>query len=134
MLLSDEELARLDSAEPFLREEARRALPAGSDYEIIAELRDHLQPGLRIRARDVATDTQTPPYPLDLFVGLPLDEIRYIANSADAARDAAIVRLGAAFAARLRRAIAMFTPHQIDLDAGVQSSPGTLAVILDPAP
>lgn len=136
MLLSDEELARLEAAEPFLREEARSALPADGDYEIRAELREHLQPGLRIRVPSGpgdAAQSQTPPYPLDLFVGLPLDEMRAIAHSDGAVRDQAIARFGATFAPRLLRAIATLTPHEINLDAGVQSEPGTLAVILDAA-
>jgi hypothetical protein len=135
MLLSDEELARLEGVEPFLREEARSALPADADYEVLAELSEHLQPGLRIRVPggpDIAMEPQTPPYPLDLFVGLPLDELRGIANHEGAARDAALARFATTFAPRLLRAIAALTPHQIDLEAGVQSEPGTLAVMLEP--
>jgi hypothetical protein len=99
------------------------------------ELHDHLQPGLRLRAPtlpDTPADPETPPYRLDLFVGLPLDEMRDIANSEGAAQDAAIARLGATFSPRLLRAIATLTPHQINLNAGVQSDPGTLAVMLEP--
>lgn len=138
MLLSDEELARLEAVEPFLREAARSVLPADTDDEVLAELRDHLQPGLRIRApagTDLAMEPkepQTPPYPLDLFVGVPLDELRDIANSDGAARETALARFARTFAPRLLRAIATMTPHQIDLDAGVQSEPGTIAVMLEP--
>ncbi|MEX3812168.1 hypothetical protein AB3X96_18200 [Paraburkholderia sp. BR13439] len=135
MLLSDEELARLEGVEPFLREEARSALPADADYEVLAELHEHLQPGIRIRVPagpDIAMEPRVPPYPLDLFVGLPLDELRDVANDEGAAREAALARFATTFAPRLQRAIAALTPHRIDLAAGVQSERGTLTVILEP--
>ncbi|MBB5399307.1 hypothetical protein OKW50_001631 [Paraburkholderia youngii] len=135
MLLSDEELARLEGVEPFLREEARSALPADADYEVLAELHEHLQPGIRIRVPagpDIAMEPRVPPYPLDLFVGLPLDELRDVANDEGAAREAALARFATTFAPRLQRAIAALTPYRIDLAAGVQSERGTLTVMLEP--
>jgi hypothetical protein len=134
MLLSDEELARLQAAAPFLRSEARTALEAEADYEVTMELESHLQPGLRIRAPDspqTSADPDAPPYPLDLFVGLPLSELRALSHSDDATREAELARFGARFSPRLLRAIATMTPHEIDLDAGVQSEAGTLAVMLE---
>lgn len=136
MLLTDEELARLDAIAPFLQSEAKTALDAEGDYEIEIELAEHLQPGLRVRARepaDAGAETDTPPYPLDLFVGLPLDELRTLSASEGAARETAIARFGATFSPRLLRAIAQMAPHEIDLQAGVQSEPGVLAVMLDNA-
>jgi hypothetical protein len=138
MLLTDEELARLDTIGPFLVAAAREALPFARDdardYEMTLELAEHLQPGLRIRAADMqpeAGDPDTPPYPLNLYVGLPLDELRALANAGDAERDRELARFGASFAARLDRAINTQTAHEIDLEAGVQSEAGTLAVELE---
>ncbi|SAL26417.1 hypothetical protein AWB70_01509 [Caballeronia cordobensis] len=134
MLLSDEELARLQSVAPFLRSEAHSALEAEASYEVTMELESHLQPGLRIRAPESArtsADADAPPYPLDLFVGLPLSELRALSHADDATREADIARFGARFSPRLLRAIATMTPHEIDLDAGVQSEAGTLSVMLD---
>lgn len=134
MLLSEEELARLQSVAPFLQSEAHAALEAEANYEVTMELGSHLQPGLRIRAPDSAqtiADVDAPPYALDLFVGLPLSELRALAHADDAAREAEIARFGARFSPRLLRAIARMTPHEVDLDAGVQSEAGTLSVMLD---
>ncbi|MFM0323257.1 hypothetical protein [Caballeronia glebae] len=136
MLLSDEELARLQSVAPFLCSEAHTALQLEADYEVTAELESHLQPGLRIRAPDsprTTTAFDAPPYALDLFVGLPLNELRALAHADDATREAEIARFGARFSPRLLRAIARMTPHEIDLDAGVQSAAGALSVMLDEA-
>jgi hypothetical protein len=134
MLLSDEELARLQSVAPFLRSEARSALEAEAGYEVTMELESHLQPGLRIRAPDsprTNADAGAPPYPLDLFVGLPLSELRALSHADDATRETTLARFGARFSPRLLRAIATMTPHEIDLDAGVQSEAGTLSVMLE---
>ncbi|MFM0137455.1 hypothetical protein [Caballeronia grimmiae] len=134
MLLTDEELARLQPIAPFLQSEARTSLEAEAEYEIVMELETHLQPGLRVRGTEspaTTADPDAPPYPVDLFVGLPLEELRALANANDKERDDAIARFGATFPPRLLRAIAKMTPHQIDLDAGVQSEAGTLSVILE---
>ncbi|WP_027800772.1 hypothetical protein [Paraburkholderia dilworthii] len=133
MLLSDEELARLEGVAPFLESEAKTSLNFAPDYEVTAELAAHLQPGLRIRAPEsqaALSDPDAPPYPLNLFVGLPLDELRSLAHADDAAREAMIARFGASFAPRLLRAIETETPGAINLDAGVQSESGTLSVML----
>jgi len=100
------------------------------------EFAAHLQPGLCIRARtaaDARVDTDTPPYPLDLFVGLPLDELRRFAASKGVALETAIARFGATLSPRLVRAIADMLPYQIDLQAGVQSEAGGLALLLENA-
>ena len=134
MLLTDEELARLQPVAPFLQSEARTSLEAEADYEVTMELENHLQPGLRIRAPESPATTlelNAPPYPLDLFVGLPLAELRTLANANERERNDAIALFGATFSPRLLRAIAKMTPHEIDLDAGVQSEAGTLSVMLD---
>ncbi|HEY2020862.1 hypothetical protein [Paraburkholderia sp.] len=136
MLLTEEELARLAAVAPFLESEAKSALGAQADYEIEMELAEHLQPGLRVRARvatDARADTDTPPYPLDLFVGLPIDELRALSASDGAARDRMIAHFGATFSPRLLRAIAEMLPHEVDLQAGVQSEAGVLAVMLENA-
>ncbi|MDR5796196.1 MULTISPECIES: hypothetical protein [unclassified Caballeronia] len=134
MLLSDNELARLQSVAPFLRNEAHAALELEANYEVTMELESHLQPGLRIRAPDSSRTTaasDAPPYALDLFVGLPLNELRALSHADDATREAEIARFGARFSPRLLRAIARMAPHEIDLDAGVQSEAGTLSVMLE---
>jgi hypothetical protein len=134
MLLNDEEIARLQSIAPFLQSEAHTALEFEADYVVTMELDTHLQPGLRIRAPEASTknvNADGPPYSLDLFVGLPLDELRALANADDAAREAQLASFGAAFSPRLLRAIERMTPHEIDLDAGVQSEAGTLSVMLE---
>lgn len=134
MLLSDEELARLQSVAPFLQSEARAALEDEARYEVAIELENHLQPGLRIRAPEspeTSADADAPPYAIDLFVGLPLNELRALAHADDAARDTALARFGAHFSPRLLRAIAKMIPHEVDLEAGVQSEAGTLSVMLD---
>ncbi|VXB09331.1 conserved hypothetical protein [Burkholderia sp. 8Y] len=134
MLLTDEELARLETVAPFLQSEARTSLEFEADYEITMELAEHLQPGLRVRApaaTAAAAALAAPPYPIDLFVGLPLNELRALAHADDRQRDNAIARFGATFSPRLLRAIAKMTPNEIDLDAGVQSEAGTLAVMLE---
>ncbi|MBW0446517.1 hypothetical protein EN871_05850 [bacterium M00.F.Ca.ET.228.01.1.1] len=136
MLLSDEELARLDGVAPFLESEAKTALNFAPDYEVTAELAAHLQPGLRIRAPAPDTsapdagDKDVPPYPLNLFVGLPLEELRKLARADDSEREALIARFGASFTPRLLRAIETETPGAVNLDAGVQNESGTLSVML----
>ncbi|MDR5856604.1 hypothetical protein P9239_23250 [Caballeronia sp. LZ062] len=134
MLLTDEELARLETVAPFLQSEARTSLEFEAEYEITMELAEHLQPGLRVRApvaTGAAAAITAPPYPLDLFVGLPLNELRALAHADDRRREDAIALFGATFSPRLLRAIAKMTPNEIDLDAGVQSEAGTLAVMLE---
>jgi hypothetical protein len=134
MLLSDEELARLQDVAPFLESEARGALEAEAPYRVTAELGSHLQPGLRIKAPDspaADADPDAPPYPLDLFVGLPLSELRALSHADEATRGAALARFGARFSPRLLSAIARMAPNEINLDAGVQSEAGSLSVMLD---
>ncbi|WP_175945362.1 hypothetical protein [Caballeronia sp. BCC1704] len=137
MLLTGEELARLETVAPFLQSEARTSLEFEADYDITMELAEHLQPGLRVRAPGATAATAAaaalaaPPYPLDLFVGLPLSELRSLAHADDRRREDAIALFGATFSPRLLRAIAKMTPNEIDLDAGVQSEAGTLAVMLE---
>jgi hypothetical protein len=135
MLLTDEELARLDNVTPFLESEAKTSLEFAPDYEVTAEFQSHLQPGLRIRAPSSPTvtdesDPETPPFPLNLFVGIPLDELRNLAYADDMSREAAIARFGATFSPRLLRAIEAEAPGAVNLDAGVQNEPGTLSVML----
>ncbi|MDR5740637.1 MULTISPECIES: hypothetical protein [unclassified Caballeronia] len=134
MLLTDEELARLQPIAPFLQSEARTSLEAEADYEIVMELENHLQPGLRVRGPESPATTaepDAPPYRIELFVGLPLAELRALANANERERDDAIALFGATFSPRLLRAIAKMTPHEINLDAGVQSESGTLSVMLE---
>jgi hypothetical protein len=134
MLLSDEEIARLQNVVPSLLSEASTALQLAPHYDFTMELETHLQPGLRLRAPDTPEtdgDRDSPPYPLDLFVGVPLDELRALAKADDASRAERVAHFGASFAPRLLRAINTQTPHEIDLEAGVQSEAGTLAVMLD---
>ncbi|MCP3727496.1 hypothetical protein M3I53_30985 [Paraburkholderia sp. CNPSo 3272] len=136
MLLTAEEIARLDSVEPFLRSSARAALPPAMHYEVTSELAQHLQPGLRIRAPDTparAGDPDTPPFPLNLFVALPLEELRALTDPDDTVRETTIARFGATFAGRLRRAIETQVAQEINFEAGVQSEAGTLAVTIDMA-
>ncbi|WP_340638539.1 hypothetical protein [Paraburkholderia terricola] len=83
MMLTDEEIARLQAVAPFLRSEAAEALKSSGRHEVTLELEAHLQPGLRIRAPQTAQTPRSardrdaaPPYPLDVFVGLPLNELR----------------------------------------------------------
>ncbi|MDR6448764.1 hypothetical protein ACTJLC_24740 [Paraburkholderia sp. 22099] len=138
MMLTDEEIARLQAVAPFLRSEAAEALKSSGRHEVTLELEAHLQPGLRIRAPQTAQTPRSardrdaaPPYPLDLFVGLPLNELRALANGGDAARERGVAHFGATFLPRLVSAIQTMTPDEIDLTAGVQSKPGTLSVMLD---
>jgi len=134
MLLSDEELARLESIAPFLQSEAVTALQGPIRYDVTMELASHLQPGLRFRVPETPPkggDPEAPPYPLDLFVGLPLDELRALSNADENSRRALIARFGASFSPRLLKAIGGLTSHEVDLDAGVQSEAGTVAVMLD---
>ncbi len=68
---------RLEGVAPFLESEAKTSLNFAPDYEVTAEFAAHLQPSLRIRAANQDSgDADAPPYPLNLFVGLPLDELR----------------------------------------------------------
>ncbi|KMZ13889.1 hypothetical protein BHUM_02145 [Candidatus Burkholderia humilis] len=131
MLLNDEEIARLQSIAPFPQSEAHTALEFEAEYEVTMELENHLQPGLRIRVPATSADAEGPPYPLDLFVGLPLDELRTLTNEDEAKREADLARFGAGFSPRLLRAIETMTPHEINLDAGVPSEAGTLSVMLE---
>jgi hypothetical protein len=72
IMLNDKELARVESIAPFLLSEAKTALEGSAGFEFTMELEMHVQPGLRIRSPvNLDDDPDSPPFPLDLFVGLP---------------------------------------------------------------
>jgi hypothetical protein len=120
------------SVAPFLLSEAKTALACSAGFAFTMELGMHVQPGLRIRSPvSLDDDPDTPPFPLDLFVGLPLGELRALANAGDTEREALVARFGATFAPRLLRSIQRLTPHSVNYEAGCQSERGTLAVLLD---
>lgn len=136
MLLTGEDLAKIGAVAPFLHAAARAALKFAPNIEVDMELEAHLQPGMRIKAVEKTPqpgNPDEPPYPLNLFVGLPLDELRALANTEGPARDEALARFQETFAQRLSRAISKQTPHEINLEASVQSETGPLAVALDDA-
>jgi hypothetical protein len=131
-MLNEEELAAVASIAPFLLSEAKTALDSNAGYTFTMELQTHLQPGLRIRSPvSLDDDPDSPSFPLDLFVGLPLAELRALANADDTERDALVARFGASFAPRLLRAIQHLAPHDVDYEAGCQSERGTIAVLLE---
>ena len=131
-MLNDKELARVESIAPFLLSEAKTALEGSAGFEFTMELEMHVQPGLRIRSPvNLDDDPDSPPFPLDLFVGLPLAELRALANADDTERDALVARFGASFAPRLLRSIQHLVPHDVDYEAGCQSERGTIAVLLE---
>jgi hypothetical protein len=131
MSLTDAELANLQGVSARLASKARTASPGNTLFEFTMELESHLQPGLRIRApRSPEDDPDSPPFPLDLLVGIPLPELQALAHADDAERDRLIAHFGASFSPRLLRAIQQFEPHEIDFDAGCQSAPGTPVVML----
>ncbi|SAL74818.1 hypothetical protein [Caballeronia telluris] len=131
-MLNDEELATVKSIAPFLLSEAKTALACNARYTFTMELETHVQPGLRIRSPvSPDDDPDSSPFPLDLFVGLPVAELRALANAGDTERDALVARFGARFAPRLLRSIQHLTPHDVDYEAGCQSERGTLAVLLE---
>jgi len=81
-MLNEEELAAVASIAPFLLSEAKTALASNARYTFTMELQTHLQPGLRIRSPESPDDDpDSPPFPLDLFVGLPLAELRALASA-----------------------------------------------------
>jgi hypothetical protein len=132
IMLNDEELARVESIAPFLLSEAKTALASNAHYTFTMELEMHVQPGLRIRSLvSLDDDPDSPPFPLDLFVGLPLGELRALVNAGDTERDALVARFGATFAPRLLRSIQRLAPHDVNYEAGCQSERGTLAVLLE---
>ena len=132
MLLIDDEIARLESLAPFLLSEAKAALASNVGHAFTMELAEHVPPGLRIRAPDNPNDDRDAPlWPLDLFVGLPLVELRRLANATDGARERLIARFGATFVPRLSRAIRQLAPHDIHYEAGRQTEKETLTVLLD---
>ncbi|NIE64202.1 hypothetical protein [Burkholderia sp. Ax-1719] len=133
MPLTEKEIAQIEEIEPVLLNQARAALQDAPRYELSLELATHLEPGLRIRApqpRAKSGDSSEPPFPLDLYVALPADELRTIAALDDGPRAAAIGQFGASFMARLRDTIQSQLAHEVDLYAGVQGEAGTLAVTL----
>ncbi|WP_309784736.1 MULTISPECIES: hypothetical protein [unclassified Caballeronia] len=131
-MLNDEELATVKSIAPFLLSEAKTALASNAQYTFTMELEAHVQPGLRIRSPvSPGDDPDSPPFPLDLFVGLPVAELRALAHAGDTERDALVARFGARFAPRLLRSIQHLMPHDVDYEAGCQSERGTLAVLLE---
>lgn len=133
MPLTEEEIARLQLIEPLLLNEARAALQNAPRYDLSFDLATHLEPGLRIRApkpTPKGRDANEPPFPLDLYVELPADELRTLTTLDDAPRAEAIAQFGASFITRLRDAIQSQLAHEVDLYAGVQGEAGTLAVTL----
>jgi hypothetical protein len=133
MLLTQEDIARLESIEPLLLKEASAALSNAPRYELSFELATDIEPGLRVRAPQTlknAGDPDEPSFPLNLYVVFPADELRALTMLDDASRPAAIAQFGKTFVTRLRRAIQSQLAHEVDLYAGVQGEAGTLAVTL----
>ncbi|WP_322049967.1 hypothetical protein [Paraburkholderia bannensis] len=131
MLLTDDEIARIRAFEPFLLNEARAALHNAPRYDLSLELATDLEPGLRIRApQGIAPAPAEPPFPLNLYVALPADELRELTTLDDASRAAAIAHFGKTLVSRLRHAIQSQLAHEVDLYAGVQGESGTLTVTL----
>jgi len=91
VMLTDQEISSLQDVVPRLLSEAKTASPGNANFIFTMELETHLQPGLRgfrIRAPESSIDS-TPPYPLNLFVGIPVGELRTLAHAAPAQRDCA---------------------------------------------
>ncbi|WP_321839326.1 hypothetical protein [Paraburkholderia bannensis] len=133
MWLTDDEIARIRAFEPFLLNEARAALHNAPRYDLSLELATDLEPGLRIRAPRAPPQGDTPaepPFPLNLYVALPADELRALTMLDDASRAAAIAHFGKILVSRLRHAIQSQLAHEVDLYAGVQGESGTLTVTL----
>jgi hypothetical protein len=131
-MLNDKELASVESIAPFLLSEAKTALEGSAGFEFTMELEMHVQPGLRIRSPvSLDDDPDSPPFPLDLFVSLPIGELRALANAGVTEREALVARFGATFAPRLLRSIQHLAPHSVNYEAGCQSERGTIAVLLD---
>lgn len=131
-MLNDKELASVESIAPLLLSEAKTALEGSAGFEFTMELGTHVQPGLRIHSPvSLDDDPDSPPFPLDLLVGLPLGELRALANAGVTEREALVARFGATFAPRLLRSIQHLAPHSVNYEAGCQSYRGTIAVLLD---
>ncbi|WP_321885059.1 hypothetical protein [Paraburkholderia bannensis] len=129
MWLTDDEIARIRAFEPFLLNEARAALHNAPRYDLSLELATDLEPGLRIRAPQGEPPAK-PPFPLNLYVALPADELRELTTLDDASRATAIAHFGKTLISRLRHAIQSQLAHEVDLYAGVQGESGTLTVTL----
>ena len=129
-MLTVQEIALLQDVVPRLLAEAKTASPDNADFIFTMELETHLQPGLRIRAPESSIES-TPPFPLNLFVGIPIGELRALAHANSAQRDRLVAQFGATFSPRLLRAIHHFDAHKIDYEAGCQSEPSTSTVILE---
>ncbi|CAN7683276.1 hypothetical protein [Caballeronia sp. LjRoot31] len=129
-MLTDQEISSLQDVVPHLLSEAKTASPDNASFIFTMELGTHLQPGLRIRAPNFSIDS-APPFPLNLFVGIPIDELRTLAHATPTQRDQLIAHFGVTFSPRLLRAIQRFDAHTIDYDAGCQSEPGPSTVILE---
>ncbi|WP_322069864.1 hypothetical protein [Paraburkholderia bannensis] len=129
MWLTDDEIARIRAFEPFLLNEARAALHNAPRYDLSLELATDLEPGLRIRAPQGEASAE-PPFPLNLYVALPADELRELTTLDDASRAASIAHFGKTLVSRLRHAIQSQLAHEVDLYAGVQGECGTLTVTL----
>ncbi|WP_321951979.1 hypothetical protein [Paraburkholderia bannensis] len=129
MWLTDDEIARIRAFEPFLLNEARAALHNAPRYDLSLELATDLEPGLRIRAPQ-SDPSAEPPFPLNLYVALPADELRALTTLDDASRATAIAHFGKTLVSRLRHAIQSQLAHEVDLYAGVQGESGTLTVTL----
>ncbi|MEA3116181.1 MAG: hypothetical protein QOG58_5980 [Caballeronia sp.] len=129
-MLTDQEISLLQDVVPRLLSEAKTASADNVNFIFTMELETHLQPGLRIRAPESSIDS-TPPFPLNLFVGIPIGELRTLAHANPSQRDRLIAHFGATFSPRLLRAIHHFDAHSIDYEAGCQSEAGTSTVILE---
>ena len=109
--------------------EAKTTSPDNANFTFTIELESHLLPGMRIRTPQSAADT--PPFALDLFVGIPIAELRALANANITQQDQLIAHFGATFSPRLLRATQHFSSPTIYYEAGCQSGPGTSSLILE---
>jgi len=129
-MLDDQEISALQDVVPALLSEAKTSSPENADFVFTMELESHLLPGLRIR-NPPSPEDNPPPYALDLFVGIPIAELRTLAHANAEEREKLIARFGATFSPRLLRAVQHFDAHTINYEAGYQSEPGTTTVILE---
>lgn len=129
-MLSEQEISALQDVAPSLLSEAKTASPENKAFVFSMELESHLLPGLRIRMPP-SPDDNPPPFPLDLFVGIPLAELKALAHADAAERQKLVAHFGATFSPRLLRAIQHFDAHTVNYEAGFQSEPGTTSVILE---
>jgi len=129
-MLTDQEISALQDVVPRLLSEAKTSSPENENFDFTMELESHLLPGLRIRMPPSPGDNP-PPFPLDLYVGIPIVELKALAHADATERDRLIAHFGATFSPRLLRAIQHFDAHTVNYEAGFQSDPGTTTVILE---